>query len=793
MESEFDTATIQPLPKLRKTLFKDPSVEKEYGGVNPELREIIDNAPNPVTVTSGFRDPAKNAAVGGVPNSLHQNGDATDIRYDDKWPENKKYFAQNGVNVLEEKDHPHLSYKGKPKTVDDEFDTATIQPLDAAPDAPDINKGLYAQPEKTKMQKLGSFINKPLVGKIDLQGILGVNPEDNEQFAHMDPNKLMERGLFKETRPEVPQMPFNPKDDKETPLSQGMAGAGKSAVDLATGLTTPKNLGMLALSAANPLLGLAAAAPSIPGMLKGSYEGLKSGKVNRESGNYEQAGSDYTNAIANGLMGLGLAKGVGGVVGSGLSTAAGASPETLTGKTVGALGKGLNALTDTPEPDLYNKAINPEVQKIAQEGYPLPASDITQSRWQQLPQKALERNPMTAQMFKDFGDAQRAQLQSEIGNFKEGVGTAPPEEVGDAVNEGINFKTQDFKKKSSDLYNKVSELAGAKQQPLNNLSDKIQQVLGDEADTLPGQEMPAVTGKLKKTLETINPDAVLKELGVADDKLDYNAQGKTFDQMMKIKSRYGKLAQGKDIVGTPEQGIYKQMAKGVGQDMDAFAEKNGGDILDSYQKANEFYGPGKQLLNSKLSRSLQELAQDNPSGIATAVVRPGQYRRVQMAKELLGDHFDLVKQQFAQKLISEATVIPKGSTEPVIQGSKLMSAIDRYGNKNPKLADKVLGEVFTPEELGQLRNLGQKSALSQSAVKASGAAVGRLGQPTTFSAVTKPFMGLAGYPLAKFMLSDFGRRLLSTKTQAPAIGKVALPFNPLTNPLNRGLYKEKQQ
>ena len=44
------------------------------------LEEIRDAYGHPIVVTSGFRTPLVNSAVGGVPNSLHLVGRAADIR-----------------------------------------------------------------------------------------------------------------------------------------------------------------------------------------------------------------------------------------------------------------------------------------------------------------------------------------------------------------------------------------------------------------------------------------------------------------------------------------------------------------------------------------------------------------------------------------------------------------------------------------------------------------------------------------------------------------------------------------
>ena len=59
----------------------------EVVGLKPELCEKLDAARGlagvPFSITSGFRTPAENVAVGGVPNSAHLKGEAADLKCSD--------------------------------------------------------------------------------------------------------------------------------------------------------------------------------------------------------------------------------------------------------------------------------------------------------------------------------------------------------------------------------------------------------------------------------------------------------------------------------------------------------------------------------------------------------------------------------------------------------------------------------------------------------------------------------------------------------------------------------------
>lgn len=61
--------------------FECPCCEKVH--VDPRLISLLENARtlyhHPITISSGFRCPAHNAEVGGLPNSAHLTGEAADI------------------------------------------------------------------------------------------------------------------------------------------------------------------------------------------------------------------------------------------------------------------------------------------------------------------------------------------------------------------------------------------------------------------------------------------------------------------------------------------------------------------------------------------------------------------------------------------------------------------------------------------------------------------------------------------------------------------------------------------
>lgn len=84
-----------------------PAAFWSHPQLGPLLRAFVQRveaAPSGGTLTSWYRDPARNAAVGGAPRSLHLIGLAIDVAGG-----NAQAFRSVGLRVLDEGDHLHVS------------------------------------------------------------------------------------------------------------------------------------------------------------------------------------------------------------------------------------------------------------------------------------------------------------------------------------------------------------------------------------------------------------------------------------------------------------------------------------------------------------------------------------------------------------------------------------------------------------------------------------------------------------------------------------------------------------
>lgn len=87
--------------------FKDDSVAREYEQLDEDFRRVVDGAPEG-RITSAYRTPQLNAAVGGVPNSFHTKRKAVDHGLDEFTAEREAYYKKQGLQPILESDHLHV-------------------------------------------------------------------------------------------------------------------------------------------------------------------------------------------------------------------------------------------------------------------------------------------------------------------------------------------------------------------------------------------------------------------------------------------------------------------------------------------------------------------------------------------------------------------------------------------------------------------------------------------------------------------------------------------------------------
>lgn len=144
MSVTLDFSTFEP---IKKNKFKDKTVESDFHKVDPSLKAIAETIP--ATITSAYRTPETNAAVGGVPNSFHTQGKALDFRKGELGDEDRNRLTSAGFKIIPESDHEHVEPSGNaPQNVS--LDFSTFEPIN------DPNKGLLKD-DSSFLDKAASF------------------------------------------------------------------------------------------------------------------------------------------------------------------------------------------------------------------------------------------------------------------------------------------------------------------------------------------------------------------------------------------------------------------------------------------------------------------------------------------------------------------------------------------------------------------------------------------------------------------------------------------------------------
>lgn len=626
-------------------------------------------------------------------------------------------------------------------------DSSGPQKLDLSKSIPldDQNKSLYkANPvanEETKGTQLPSqfdkavnFLTKPLASPEDIHKFFTSGSGNNEVLPSYEPQP--------------------PKSDPNSPLNKFVTGSGKNLSEDVSGLTSPKNIALAASTAlpiVGPAIGMGIAGYNAPGMAKGIYKGGVQGYQDLKNQDYEKAGEDVTGAAAN-------AVGLAGVM------------------------KGLLKPS-------YAGAKSPEIQELAQEGKLTPdeivgSGNMTGDFYGKVARGA-KRSVLTRWMAAAKGAAQDANIQSDIGDFQNDIGKTNNASIAKDVKAGLQTTENNFRAKSKELFNNVSDLAGNDKAPMTNYSNALQEHFANESELkAAGLDSDALTKRLEKAKADISEN------------MKGEAPGKTFDQMRKIRSRLYDLAESSksssEAIGSPETKIYTDLAKSVEADLENLSKAKGGKVMDAYREAADYYGPGKEDLNSPLAAKMRKAASDAPNKLADIVINHGNDVQVQLAKRLLGDKFDTIKSQFTKNILDDHSKFVKGQstsmTVPTEGGDELQlpnqsspsgvglaKTISDYG--------EALNEVYSPEELKKINDIANKANLYQTAATTKGPMPGRgAGGGGIVHSLTNAVGGLVNPLMAGALYSPLGRML----SEPAGMAALRNPGIAASNALNTG-------
>jgi len=281
------------------------------------------------------------------------------------------------------------------------------------------------------------------------------------------------------------------------------------------------------------------------------------------------------------------------------------------------------------------------------------------------------------------------------------------EAIGKTAQESIAARSQDYYKKAGDLYSAVGEsIPEGTVVTTGKMKDTAARILEDEMK----KPVSLQNAQVKKILEDISgsKNALEGEISAYPEEVQQQIRGKlggegdnAFDwkTIQSIRSELNsRIAQtdaamqtaqpGAKFQSSPEAGVYKRLRKALDEDIQAFADKTGGDVKQSFDLANAFYKEGKLTYNAP---AIRKMLSSNPEKIVDMVFRPNGGTEVDLVSKAIGkDAFEKTLKPALTKRILD--------TGEVFSPKSLQANLQKYG-------DEILAKVYNPEELKAIRGL----------------------------------------------------------------------------------------
>ena len=142
--------------------------------------------------------------------------------------------------------------------------------------------------------------------------------------------------------------------------------------------------------------------------------------------------------------------------------------------------------------------------------------------------------------------------------------------------------------------------------------------------------------------------------------------------------------------------IYLELRNAVDTELERFSASHGGDTADLFAAARAATGTRKSLFNAKEHPGVARAIMNDPSQIATSLIRPGSAAGYTELRNLVGPAASTpVKQSFTNSLMNVG-----GKEADGLPG--LRRRLDQYGSQ-------TLAEVYSPKELNDLYHLANQS------------------------------------------------------------------------------------
>jgi hypothetical protein len=357
--------------------------------------------------------------------------------------------------------------------------------------------------------------------------------------------------------------------------------------------------------------------------------------------------------------------------------------------------------------------------------------------------------------FFKFREGQARAFESMADDLAERVGTSLSDyEVGTLFADAIEKSDRVFRTQAKALYKNVDSLtsgAGVDLRPLKEFA-------GEQLETALTRE--GIGGSAAG-------DQLIKKVAKLGDFV-------SFEEASAIRSGLGEEIS--SFLGRKDKaaGISKKFFSMTNEAMEESAKNLGDEAFTAWKKANSFYKEGKSTFQSKFMRNLLGLVEDSASrrgaeAISSQIFKPGKETAIREVKRALKGKpnvWDKLRGSYLSRVLHNAT-----NADGVLLGRSFTKEIEKMG-------EKTLTEIFTAQEMKDIRNLAKVGRLSQARPVGGGSMLIQLTQAGAVVGLvagkfekTAASVLLGPYAMAHLMTTPGGIKWLTTGLKTPAATK----------------------
>ncbi len=308
------------------------------------------------------------------------------------------------------------------------------------------------------------------------------------------------------------------------------------------------------------------------------------------------------------------------------------------------------------------------------------------------------------------------QLEKELAEtFLKGAEKRGNAEMGAILFDTITGKQKAFKETASQLYGAIDDISGGVRVDITDLK-RFAQAEIDRGVRAGGVGQTPTSRTLLNRI--VNLDDV------------------DFRTGQDIKSGLGDIIRKGESKLTPDPksvGLGKQLIGRMDNAMERAAKSGPQGLFEKWRAADKFFKTGSLGVNSKIIRRLTRKLIDEPEIAARAIFQPRSSRQIQLVKKVAGKKtFNELRSTWLEQLLKDS------ASKEVGEEGELLGKT--FLNKFNNMGDDTLKAIFTPTEIGQIRDLGKTAAILQKRTGGVGGSLKILQGVAAFGLVASPFL-----------------------------------------------------